>query len=104
MSVTLAGLSGGLLLTARSIIQWLEDCGVDYFKKWPGNSPDLNPIKHVWHIIRKELQDRGADSSEAKIEIQDIWDNIISPTREKLARCIQRLEKVIKLRGKYACK
>ena len=33
--------------TARSITNWLEDCGVDYFKKSPGNSQDLNPIEHV---------------------------------------------------------
>ncbi|KAG7156172.1 Transposable element Tc3 transposase-like 3, partial [Homarus americanus] len=72
--------------------RWLEDCGVDYFKKWPGNSPDLNPIEH----------DRDASTvAKLKIEIQDIWDNIIPQHVEKLARCIpQRLEKVIKLRGK----
>ena len=48
--------------TARSVTQWLEDCGVDYFKKWPGNSPDLNPIEHVWHIIKKQLQDRDVST------------------------------------------
>ena len=88
--------------TARSVTQWLVDCGVNYFKKWPGNSPDLNPIEHVWHIIKKQLQDRDASTvAKLKIEIQDIWDTIIPNHVEKLARSIPaRLEKVIKLKGK----
>ena len=37
---------------ARSITQWLEDCDLDYFKKWP----DLNPIEPMWHIRIVTLQ------------------------------------------------
>lgn len=88
--------------TAQSVTQWLEDCGFDYFKKWPGNSPDLNPIEHIWHIIKKQLQDRDVSTvARLKIEIQDIWDNIIPQHVQNLSRCIPaRLEKVIKLKGK----
>lgn len=30
--------------TAKSVKLWLDDCEVNYFKDWPGNSPDINPI------------------------------------------------------------
>ena len=88
--------------TAQSVTQWLEDCGFDYFKKWPGNSPDLNPIEHIWHIIKKQLQDRDVSTvARLKIEIQDIWDNIIPQHIQNLSRCIPtHLEEVIKLKGK----
>ena len=89
-----------LLLTQLDLSP--SGCGVDYFKKWPGNSPDLNPIEHVWHIIKKQLQDHDASTiARLKNEIQNIWDNIIPQHIEKLAAYIPaHLEKVIKFKGR----
>ncbi len=32
--------------TAKTVVTWLDDCMVNYFKDWPGNSPDINPIEN----------------------------------------------------------
>lgn len=40
------------------ITTWLELCGVEFIKDWPGNSPDISPIENLWAIANK---------SEAKI-------------------------------------
>ena len=42
--------------TARVVKQWLQHCQVHYIEGWPGNSPDLNPIKYLCSIIKRELR------------------------------------------------
>jgi len=35
--------------------KFLSDNNIEVLK-WPGDSPDLNPIENLWAIIKKELQ------------------------------------------------
>lgn len=46
---------GGPCHTAKDVTQWLHDCQVNFFDDWPGNSPDINPIKSLWALIKQEL-------------------------------------------------
>ena len=40
------------IYTARLIKNWLEDNGIDVLP-WPPYSPDLNPIEHIWALIKE---------------------------------------------------
>ena len=39
--------------------------------KWPGNSPDLNPIENLWAIVKKRLRKHDC-TTKTKLILQ-IW-------------------------------
>ena len=42
--------------------------------KWPGNSPDLNPIKNSWTLIKKKVSTSNPTTmDELKRIIKEIW-------------------------------
>lgn len=87
--------------TAKSITTWLNDCGISFMKDWPGNSPDLNPIENVWHIVKRDLQGKDV-SSVAKLEvaIKESWANIPPDHLLNLAKSLpRRLAAVLKRKG-----
>ena len=42
---------------ARSIQKWFDKIGVEELD-WPAQSPDLNPIKHLWDVLEHRLRAR----------------------------------------------
>ena len=62
--------------SARSTMSWLERKGVDVLD-WAPQSPDMNPIEHVWAHIKRELANYAFnDLVEMRTSIQEIWDRI----------------------------
>ncbi|GFT70244.1 DDE_3 domain-containing protein [Trichonephila clavipes] len=46
---------------------------------WPAMSPDLNPIKHVWHALGRAIGTRYSPPStiqEMKTTLQNVWDQL----------------------------
>ena len=69
---------------------------------WPGNSPDLNPIEHVWAEMKRLLRDRDTSSlPKLEAEIRDIWENLDRSYLKALFDSVpDHLSEVIKNKGK----
>ena len=59
--------------TARSTMAWFERKGITVMP-WPSQSPDLNPIEHLWELMKKKLDDRPCKNMvELKEAIFQTW-------------------------------
>lgn len=46
---------------------------------WPTNSPDMNPMEHVWNVLRQAILRRlnpPTSPKELIVALQDEWANI----------------------------
>ncbi len=45
--------------------------------EWPSQSPDLNPIEHLWDYIKRQVQKFNPKSiPDLKEKLTEIWQNI----------------------------
>ena len=64
---------------SRMTMDFLEEQEITTIK-WPGNSPDLNPIENMRHIMKCKLEEEEVRSVPQMIEkIKDIWCTEITP-------------------------
>lgn len=80
----------------------------DYFKKnkirvldWPAQSPDLNPIEHLWDVLKRRLREsHSSNLRELKIKVREAWDGIAPDVTRNLVDSLpRRLEAVIAANG-----
>ena len=73
------------------------------FDFWPSNSPDLNPIEHVWAMLEKALEQKrhsinNIDELREQLELE--WKNIDIEALNNLVQSMpRRIEAVIDARG-----
>ncbi len=90
--------------TAKSIKEWLKNQEF-HTMIWPAQSPDLNPIEHLWaHVKRKlnnfETPPKGIN--ELWERIQKVWNEIDVETCSNLISSMpSRIEAVLKAKGKW---
>jgi transposase len=76
--------------TAHITKAWLQDHGIEPIR-WPASSPDLNPIEHVWKLLKEELwkahgeqyrnlKDNQADREHFCRWIKEAWQQVNQET------------------------
>lgn len=90
--------------TSTTAKQWFKDHGIIVLD-WPSYSPDLNPIEHLWSIVKRRLHDFDHPPSsmhELWLRIQQVWNNISIDDCQKLIESMpRRIEAVYKAKGSW---
>ena len=90
--------------TSKKAKKWFEDNNVTVLD-WPPQSPDLNPIEHLWHILKMRL----ATYERHTKSIQELWERVEVEwekiPKEECVKLIQsmprRVAAVLKAKGGY---
>ncbi|GES94561.1 IS630 family transposase [Rhizophagus clarus] len=90
--------------TATRTKQWFEDNEIEVLS-WPPQSPDLNPIEHLWndidrHLRALDIEIRGKDM--LLEQISNVWNETALEACSKLIETMpERINDVIKAKGGY---
>ena len=88
--------------TSKKATQWFEDNNIQVLL-WPAQSPDLNPIEHLWVHLKKKLGEyptppKGAH--ELWERVAEEWNAITPETCQGLIESMpRRVQAVIKAKG-----
>lgn len=68
---------------------------------WPANSPDLNPIENVWHILKGRVRKyRASNVNQLKVAIRKEWSKLSQNLARNLILSMPaRIAAVIKAKG-----
>ncbi len=83
--------------SAKGTTSWFNDHGVTVLD-WPANSPDLNPIEHLWGIVKRKMRNtRPNNADDLKATVKETWASIPPQQCHKLITSTpRRIEAVIK--------
>jgi transposase len=90
--------------TAKSTKEWLDQSGLQVLD-WPAQSPDLNPIEHLWNEVDRRLRnlpEPPRSREDLWNKLQDVWNGIDLETITKLIGTMQQpIQDVLKAKGGY---
>ena len=75
-------------------------------KTWPSNSPDLNPIENLWHVLRSNIRKRRVqpkNKNDLIVALQEEWEKLdLNIVNVLISSMPKRLDAVIKSKGGYS--
>lgn len=87
---------------AQKVDKWFKDNNIKKME-WPPQSPDLNPMEHLWNYCKRELnkyEEHPKSMKELWQRFEDIWANISHDTCKDLVESMQnRCQAVIDTKG-----
>ncbi len=92
------------LNTCKKAKDWFQDNGFNVLP-WPAQSPDLNPIEHLWDHLKKKLG--GYDKAPSGMielweRVEEVWEKIDTEVCQNLIESMpRRVEAVLKAKGGY---
>jgi hypothetical protein len=93
---------GDLKHTWRKALNWFQDHHIDVLE-WPAQSPDLNPIEHLWDHLKWGLnsyENHPTSIHELKRRVKVEWNNIDPNVyKDLIFSMLRRLEAVIQAKG-----
>ncbi|CDQ92928.1 unnamed protein product [Oncorhynchus mykiss] len=84
---------------ARSIQKWIIEIGVKELD-WPAQSPDLNPIEHLWDELECGLRARPNRPT----SVPDLTNALVAEWKQVPSAMFQHLVESQKSGGCYCCK
>lgn len=80
--------------TARKSIAWFQKNRINLLE-WPAQSPDLNPIEHLWAHLRKHIYIRKCNSiTELKKTILEEWEKISPSVCKRLVHSLPNCKRI----------
>lgn len=64
---------------AKTVLNYLDNQGIDYVKEWPASSPQFNMIESVWHDLKTRLSEDyepTTDMEQFKANVRAAWKSI----------------------------
>lgn len=86
--------------SSRLVKDWIAANNVDRME-WPSQSPDLNPIEHLWEELDRRIRTRSfRNASELMHALKEEWDKIPQAVIANLVDSMpRRCEAVIRAKG-----
>ncbi len=74
--------------TSKLAKEWIENNDIEVLA-WPPQSPDLNPIEHLWEHLKRRLADYSSDPK----SMQELWQRVEAEWNKiSQGECIKLIE------------